>query len=146
MKEKIFSFIPFHSNATARQFYKFGIVGVSNTIVDFLVYVLLTRTLLFFSEHFYLANVLSFSIAVTNSFYWNRKWTFRSTDSRRTLQYFKFFVVNIAGLGINTGLLYVLVRYADMYDVFAKILAIGVALFWNFFINRLWVFTEKEKA
>lgn len=136
--------LPFRKHQSVRQFYKFAVVGVANTAIDFLIYLALTRIFSFFADNFVLANIISFSVAVSNSFYWNRKWTFRSVDERHVRQYMKFFIVNVAGLGINTAVLYLLVTYAGFYDVLAKVIAIGVALFWNFFVNRMWVFREKK--
>lgn len=138
--------LPFSKHKSIRQFYKFAIVGIVNTLVDLAVYVALTRSIDFFASHIVYANIIAFTVAVSNSFYWNRRWTFRSVDTRRSLQYIKFFIVNGAGLAINTTILYCLVTYVGLYDIVAKSLAIGVALFWNFFISRIWTFKDSVVA
>ena len=54
------------------QFVKFGIVGLSNTLISYVVYVAGVR----FGMHYLLASILGFVISVLNSFYWNNKYVF----------------------------------------------------------------------
>lgn len=126
-----------------RRFVKFGIVGASGFAVDFAV-----LNLLLFRAHLPpgLANAGSFSVAVTNTFIWNRLWTFPESRQRPlAVQVGQFFLVNLVGLGINT--LTFLGSHAYIWGHFlgvaaaynlAKATASGVALFWNFGANRLW--------
>ncbi len=124
----------------SKQFIKFCIIGTSNTILDFGIYLALTRTIIFFREHFLFANAISFSIAVTWSYALNRKWTFRNTHNAVARQFMLFLVINVVALTLNQLLLYSFVTYAGLYDVLAKALAVGIILFWNFFANRAWTF------
>ncbi len=143
------------------RFLKFSVVGTIGAVVDFgtlyLLHVVVGLPIV-------LANTCSFTAAVLSNFTWNRYWT--SPDSRskpiRT-QLAQFFVVNIAGWGINTGIL-VLLRYPCVslmgaatramalsltpellyklgYNL-AKAIATGVVLFWNFFVNRFWTYSD----
>jgi putative flippase GtrA len=140
ISDTLLRLLPLSRNQRVREFYKFAIVGISNTLIDFAIYFLLTRFTVFFGEHIIYANVISFSVAVTNSYFWNRRWTFRSIDQRRVQQYIKFVIVNCIGLGINSGLLYIFAYEFHIHDLLGKALAVIVTLFWNFLINRLWVF------
>lgn len=134
--------LPFSHKEHFRQFYKFSVVGVINTLIDFSVFVLLTRLITFFGGHVLYANVISFSFAVSNSYIFNRRWTFRSRDQERVRQYIKFFVINLTGLGVNTGFLYLFVYHFHLYDILSKALAIVITLFWNFFLNKWLVFKK----
>jgi putative flippase GtrA len=120
-----------------KQFAKFCLVGFFNTLVDFSVYLFLTRI---FLVYFIAANIFSFLVAVSFSFILNKYWTFRNQVNKIKSQYFKFFIINVIGLGINTSLLYFLVVYFHLSDLLAKALAIGIVLFWNFGLNKLWTF------
>lgn len=120
-----------------RQFVKFSLVGASNTVIDFGTYILLTRV---FAVHFLQANTVAFVCAASWSYFWNRTWTFRSSDANIRKQYIKFLIVATIGLGITTGLLYVLVMHTGMDDLVAKVIAVGAVLIWNFFVNRFWTF------
>lgn len=120
-----------------RQFMKFSIVGGVNTVVDFGFYLILTRLL---DVPYVLASALSFTVAATNSYVWNRRWTFRDRATRVATQYVKFFVVSAVGLGLNAGILFFLVHMWGVHDIIAKAVAIGVVVAWNFSINKLWIF------
>jgi len=143
------------------RFLKFSVVGTIGAVVDFgLLYLLHVVAGL----PIVLANTCSFTAAVLSNFTWNRYWTYPDSRSKpiRT-QLTQFFVVNIAGWGINTGIL-VLLRYPCVSLVgtatramaaslspellyklgynLAKAIATGVVLFWNFFVNRFWTYSD----
>src|SRR5690242_16141519 len=56
------------------QFVKFGIVGVSNTLLTFLIYTLLLKV---FGVWYLLASAIGFAAGAVNGFLLNRRWTFR---------------------------------------------------------------------
>jgi len=143
------------------RFLRFAIVGAIGAVLDLgLLYLLHVGAGL----PIVLANTCSFTAAVLSNFTWNRYWTYPDSRSKpiRT-QLSQFFVVNIAGWGINTGIL-VLLRYPCVSLVgtatramavslspdllyklgynLAKAIATFVVLFWNFFINRFWTFSD----
>ena len=145
------------------RFVKFSIVGTIGAVVDFgtlyLLHVVVGLPIV-------LANTCSFTAAVLSNFTWNRYWTYPDSRSKpvRT-QLLQFFVVNVAGWGINTGIL-VLLRYPCVSLVgsaaghfslaldpettyklgynLAKAIATGVVLFWNFFVNRYWTYSDVD--
>ena len=56
------------------QFVKFGIVGVSNTLIAFAVYTLLLKV---FGVWYLAASAIGFVLGAINGFLLNRRWTFR---------------------------------------------------------------------
>src|SRR5271169_2227468 len=56
------------------QFVKFGIVGISNTLITFAVYTLLLKV---FNVWYLIASAIGFILGATNGFLLNRAWTFR---------------------------------------------------------------------
>lgn len=58
-----------------KQFIKFLIVGLSNTLITFLSFKILTDLLLINDS---ISNIISYIIGVTNSFFFNKLWTFKS--------------------------------------------------------------------
>src|SRR4051812_15755789 len=62
-----------------RQFRRFLLVGVGNTVVSFVVY----RLLLALGTPYVLAAALGFSVGAANGYFFNRRWTFRARDSAR---------------------------------------------------------------
>src|SRR3981081_2403532 len=88
------------------QFVKFGIVGVSNTLLTFAVYGLLLKV---FGVWYLAASAIGFIAGATNGFLLNRRWTFSGHvgDAYTPL---RWAVVQSGGLGINLILLYLLVH------------------------------------
>lgn len=60
------------------QFIKFGVVGVSNTIISWVTYALCIRL----GSHWFIASVVSFLVSVLNAFYWNNKYVFQGEEDR----------------------------------------------------------------
>ncbi len=120
-------------------FFKFGLVGVTNTAFDFAVFVLLLR---FFSWNIIAANTAAYLFAVTNSYLLNRIWTFGDIGARRVslLSYAKFVAINSVGLLIGTGIIYLL--RSMMPIELAKLLAVPIVLIWNYLGARYFVFNE----
>ena len=99
-----------------------------------------------------LANAISFSAAVLSNFTWNRLWTFPESRERPIGgQLAQFAVINVLGLVINTAILLMLDQYVfqHFFSVrlsynLAKAFAIGVVLFWNYGMNRIWTYRGIE--
>ena len=128
-----------------RQFIKFCVVGTISTLIDIGTYTLLTRLFEFFQEHYLIANIIAFLIALINSYSLNRKFTFRNKNKKVGVQFSKYITVYTIGIGLSTGLMYVFVDIFGIYDIFAKLLTVGVVLFWNFFASKFFIFDRDEK-
>jgi putative flippase GtrA len=128
-----------------KQFIKFGLVGVTNTAIDFAVYWFLTRQFIFWSQHKVLASIVAVSIAIMNSYMWNSRWTFRAiTRSRSTLTTAaRFIVVTSLGFVLQTSLFWLLLQ-VELPDLLAKLCTIGAVLVWNFTANRYWTFAHPK--
>lgn len=123
-----------------KQFIKFVMVGLMNTAIDFFIYFSLTRGTDFFNQHILSANIIAFSIAATNSFFWNKKWTFRDQGKNYHIQYSKFLIVSIGGLILSQGIFVAGVHYLKTSDIVVKLAAVVIVTFWNFALNKLWTF------
>lgn len=62
----------------ANQGGKFALVGLSNAIIDFTIYTTVALLLKVPLDKVFLVKYFSGSVAMCNSFYWNRRWTFHS--------------------------------------------------------------------
>ena len=122
-----------------RQAVKFGLVGVLNTAVDWLVYFALTHSLAYFGDHLTFAKGISYTVGVLNSFFWNKAWTFRSTAKTQSTL-LPFFLTNLAGLAINTGLMHFGLSTLHLPEIAALIIATLGTLAWNFTLSKLVVF------
>jgi putative flippase GtrA len=136
-----------------RQFVKFGIVGLSSTAIDWGVFYLLKHLF----EVYYgggrasddyirsLAKTLSFLVAVINSFFWNRRWTFRSRSQQKAKEFSKFFSIYVLSMIINVGIMHLAAGILGWKDIFGLIAATGFTTFWNFFANKFWIFRHSQK-
>src|SRR5580700_7059268 len=118
------------------QFVKFGIVGVSNTLIAFAVYTLLLKV---FGVWYVAASGIGFAIGAVNGFLWNRAWTFRGHVGD-ALTPVRWFVVQGCGLLLDLGLVYVLVDGADQDKLVGQALTTVVVTVITFFVNRAWTF------
>lgn len=115
---------------------RFGLVGATGYLINLGVFALLTANL---GVHHALAAVAAFCVAVTNNFFWNRRWTFGPGEGSVQLEAVRFLVVSLGSLTLNIGLLELLVR-TDLSQLAAQALAVGLAMPFNFLANRFWTF------
>jgi putative flippase GtrA len=149
------------------RFLKFCVVGVIGTAIDFGIFNLLHNVL---GWNHILSNTLSVTAAIVNNYIWNLYWVYPETRGRQgTKKFVQFIIVSISAWALNTGILWSSERWlfgtnglfsglvgtaAQMLDAehevlssnAAKVLATGIVLFWNFFVNRLWTFRDVDAA
>jgi len=121
------------------QFVKFGIVGISNTLLTFAVYTLLLKV---FGVWYLAAAAIGFCVGAVNGFLLNRRWTFRGHVGD-ALTPLRWTIVQGCGLGLNEGLLYLLVHDAHLDKLVAQALAMGVVTVSTFTANRAWTFRTR---
>ncbi len=125
----------------AGEFVRFAVVGAVNTVLDFSLYYILTRSIFFFRAHLVLAAAISFCAAVASSFVLNTFWTFRKDSEGWHRRSTKFFVVAVAGLAWNSIILYGL-THVGMHDLLAKLAATAAVMLWNFTLQKMWTFRD----
>ena len=141
------------------QFAKFFLVGGLNTLIDFEVLnILMRQTGIAKGEFIILFNAISFTIAITNSYLWNRFWTFkeaRDVQVRKESvgkEFVQFLIVSLIGMGLNSGIVYATATYMKplfglgqvLWTNFAKALATGASLIWNFIGYKFIVFNVNK--
>lgn len=136
------------------QFVKFALVGVMNTVVDFLVFQLLNLVF----HWTYGAQVISYCAGVLNSYIWNSRWTFRAQHRRSAREAISFVAVNLISLGVSLGVMWLCknpLGITDAWaaawvpswlggfikgDTIAKLIATPCAVVVNFIGSKLFVF------
>jgi putative flippase GtrA len=120
-----------------RQFVRFLIVGVANTLITFVVY----RLLLAVDVWYLVAAPVAWSIGALNGYVLNSRWTFAARDTTRAR--ILYVVVSAAGAGASTLLVW-LFASAGLGKVEAFVAAIPLVTVSTFLANRLWTFSERE--
>jgi putative flippase GtrA len=124
------------------QFVKFGVVGVSNTLIFFLVYTLLLKV---FGVWYVAASGIGFAVGAINGFLWNRAWTFRGHVGDAFTPV-RWFVVQASGLLLNLGLVYLFVDGAGLGELIGQAVTIVIVTVVTFLANRAWTFKGHTPA
>ena len=137
------------------RFLKFSVVGTIGFVVDAGTFNLLFLAGLNTDTLELVAKTISFLLAIISNFIWNRYWTYPDSRSKPIrLQIGQFFGVNVVGLLLNllifgtvgnflTPRLEPLIDYGRLIaNNAALVTAVGVVLFWNFFVNRHWTYND----
>ena len=122
-----------------KQFFKFGLVGVVNTLISYFIYAILTYLGLFYL----VSNVIAFAISMTNAFYWNNKHVFKENrENRKAINSAFRMVISYAfsGLIISSALLYIFVDIFKISEYIAPFLGLCITVPLNFILNKFWVF------
>ncbi len=124
-----------------RTMVRFAVVGVTNTLVDYSLFYLLTR---FLGFHALLANPISVETAIMWSFTWNSLWTFseRKLDQNIFSRFVVFQIVSLGGLLLSQISLLVFTHYLGIFDLFSKALSIPIVLVFNYLLNSRWTFRD----
>ncbi|MGH2627496.1 MAG: GtrA family protein [Anaerolineales bacterium] len=147
----------------AGRFAKFSVVGAIGAVVDFGGFNLLHAAA---GVAPLAASALSFLLAVTSNFIWNRWWTYPDSRAKPLgRQAGQFALVSLAGLAIRTPVFALAERPAIGLmeralpalsatlpvaalspaiagHNLALALAVGIVLVWNFAANRLWTYSD----
>jgi dolichol-phosphate mannosyltransferase len=120
------------------RFLRFGAVGFSGVFVDLTIFHLM-RTVI--NLGLTRSTILSAEVAILNNFLWNDLWTFGDISRKqigkrqRFKRFWKFNMVCLAGIIIQTLVINFLYNNLGMNQYLAKLIAIAVATIWNFWVN-----------
>ncbi len=127
------------------QFFKFGIVGVINTVNSWIIY----YVLLFFNVHYLVANTISYFCSTLIGYLLNKIWVFKKNENdnkKDKASLIKYYVVYISSYFLNMFCMYLFVDILKLSDKIAPILVLFITVPYNFLFSRLWVFKEKKNS
>lgn len=122
------------SGRIALQFTRFATVGVTNTLLSFVVYGALVAA----RVPYPLAGAAGFAAGAVNGYVLNRRWTFACPDSGRART--RYLLVQLAGLGATSGLLWLVVSTGGLGRLAGYALTIPLVTLATFTANRAWTF------
>lgn len=111
----------------------YGIIGGTSSLMDSVVYYILTRSITF-GEFF--SNFISVNIGITISFLLNTFINFKKSDKlfKRAVS---FYTVGYFGLGLSMLILYIGVQLLEMNDMIVKLGSIFIVAAFQFVLNKL---------
>jgi putative flippase GtrA len=137
----------------AGQFFRFAMVGLVNTIINFGVLNLLSwLTGIKSGPQVIYLSIIAFIAATTNSYYMNKRWAFRDpSTSDFGKEFSMFLLVSVGGAIINSGTIYLITTHvqpiaglsATLWLNLSNIVGIGLGLIWNFIGYRTFVFKDR---
>jgi len=128
---------------------RFGIVGVANTGLDFLILFLLVAL----GMDKIVANYISTGTAFIFSFFVNKSFTFKSSGGNAKKQFVLFMVITMTGLWVIQPILIAGVTellgntgWAPAFTLFvAKMVASVASLIWNYIFYSRFVFKAPQQ-
>jgi putative flippase GtrA len=122
-----------------RQFFKFGVVGASGALVNFVIY----HALLHIQAQLWWAYAVGFLVGGVNNYWWNRHWTFRSSGHAGK-ELAQFITVSAMALCFSEPVLWFMDRSLPtglhFRNSVAWVAATVVGMCVNFFVNKYWTF------
>ena len=122
------------------QFFKFGLVGLSNTAVSMAVYYLV----LWLNPSLYmLGSILGTILSIANAFFWNDRFVFKGNDNsfRGKMKRLGKTYVSYGGTSaLSTFLLWLEVAAFGVSKTWAPVVNLIITIPLNFIINKLWTF------
>lgn len=129
------------------QFFRYCFIGLSNTLLNYILYVAalnLIRAVKSGLEYDYMAaSLISFSLCVFWSFFWNSRYVFQ--DGRENRKWVNalikmYLAYSVSGILLNNALLYLFISALGISVYIAPILSLFVCVPVNFMLNKYWAF------
>jgi putative flippase GtrA len=138
---------------TLVQLVKYGIIGVSNTVITLVTFYVLNTLL---NVPYVPANVTGYVLGVANSFFWNRTWVFKNKNDWKR-QAVLFIIGFLICWGLQILFSWVLLEMCDMKNLtiswlpmkkagqnIVMVLAMVVYTLANYAFNRTFTFKERQ--
>jgi putative flippase GtrA len=113
---------------------RFGVVGVSNTVIGYTVFRGAHRIL-----PAAVSQALSYLVGMLWSYYWNRRWTFKSQGNVAS-EAARFFSLQVGFLLLSAGMLGLLVDHLHQNPTASWLGTSVLITILNFVASRFWAF------
>ncbi len=120
------------------QLFRYFVVSGLSLVIDFCTLFLFTDLL---RIHYLASSVLSYSIGLLINYYISVNWVFASrTYGDRRKEFTIFAAIGIAGLGINTLVMWVCTGLFSLYYLAARVISAAIGYTWKYVARRLILF------
>ena len=123
------------------KFIRFGIVGVLNTAIFYVVFFMLVGM----NINLFVSSTAGYMVGLINSFLFNKFWTFKCPQKINFNQSVRFVLVYALALGVNLLTLYFLYYKIGMDKYWAQLFAIFISLTVSFIGCHTLVFSHKQQ-
>lgn len=119
-----------------RELVVYASIGVTGIAVDLCFFYIL-HSIVGINE--YLANIISISLGITNNFFWNRQFNFKTKD-RIFMRFSRFYSIGIFGLILSSIIIFSLNNLVGIDPTISKILSIPPVTILQFILNKRFSF------
>lgn len=123
-----------------KQFTKFGIVGIINTISSGIFYYII----IFFKINYILATTIAYILSSIIGFILNKNWVFNA-KSKENKSFLKYIIIYGSSYLLNIGLMYTLVDIIGISEKISPLLVLLITIPYNYLFSRYWIFKNKKK-
>ncbi len=123
-----------------KRFLRFIVVGLGGAVVDYSIYLGLTRGFAWWQQNYLWANVIAIFLANLHNFIWHYLWTFGRSSASWLSAYLKFFVTSAIYLGLIQAGLWLFTAFYFWPDIVAKLFSNAVALLIYYTVVRKYIF------
>lgn len=124
----------------SKRIFKFICVGGLNTVIGYGAFFILSLYL-----NYLVALVIAHFIGVTNSYLWNKYWTFQ-VKKFRLAEFVKFNIVYLFALGANMLILYVAVERLAFNPRLGQLIVLPIVTLLSYFGHKYWSFHSTKPA
>ncbi len=153
--------MPFHKKLEGEaaegflQFVKFALVGVTNTVISYLINAatlfILDQVNLFPNTGIYIGNTVAFILSVLWAFMLSNKFVFKEDESKEKRVWWKtliktYLAYAFTGLGLSNLISHVGVNVFHLSKYIPPLINLVVAVPINFVLNKFWAYGQKKGA
>ncbi len=125
----------------SQKLFRFLVVGLSNTLISYVAFVLLLHLL----RTAFVAQALAYAAGVAWSYFWNSRWTFEQSSNSRA-QFARFVASQLALLVASALLLGLTVDLMALNATASWIAVMIVITAANYLIAKSWVFADRDAS
>jgi len=119
-----------------RQFIRFALVGLYNTVIALMVY----YGLIFLNVNYQIANISAFIISSLNGYLWSCRWVFKSKGNG--FSFAKFYSSYGITFLLSVGIVFLVVEVFHGSKLIAPIFSLLLTIPLNFLLNKYWTFKK----
>lgn len=123
-----------------KEFIRYVFVGGTAFILDFGT-MCIFKELIFAGEHLFIAVFLGYLVGLTYNFLFSNWYVFKNgfekIKGKEITAFIICAVIGLVGLILTEALMYLFVNLLSIWYVFAKMIAAGIVLFWNYLARKI---------
>lgn len=123
----------------------YTVASIVCTIILYFIYFTVTWAS---GGHYVIANLLAYIVSFSLLYIWDQEifWAKPKRKKDRIKQLNRFIIFRFIGFGIDSGLLILFIEIFLIPNAFAKIMASMMVFVYNYYVNKLFVFTDRNSV